>query len=85
MGGSPRVREDPLGTSLSAKKVSENLEKVPRIWEVEGPRGPRFACTSEFFEWWGDLPTTQNFRSTFLGFLETFKTPIGRAFHGERD
>ena len=42
-GGSPRVREDPLGTppSLSAKKVSENLEKVPRIWEVEGPGGPR--------------------------------------------
>ena len=37
-GGSPRVREDPLGTppSLSAKKVSENLEKVPRIWEGEG-------------------------------------------------
>ena len=43
-GGSPRVREDPLGTpplSLSAKKVSENLEKVPRIWEGEGPGGPR--------------------------------------------
>ena len=39
-GGSPRVREDPLGTppSLSAKKVSENLEKVPRIWEGEGSR-----------------------------------------------
>ena len=37
-GGSPRVREDPLGTppSLSAKKVSENLEEVPRIWEGEG-------------------------------------------------
>ena len=36
-GGSPRDREDPLGTppSLSAKKVSENLEKVLRIWEVE--------------------------------------------------
>ncbi len=35
--------EDPLGTppSLSAKKVSENLEKVPRIWEVEDPGGPR--------------------------------------------
>ena len=33
-------REDPLGTppSLSAKKVSENLEKVPRIWEGEGSR-----------------------------------------------
>ena len=30
-GGSPRVREDPLGTppTLSAKKVSENLEKGP--------------------------------------------------------
>ena len=41
-GGSPRVREDPLGTPpLSAKKVSENLEKVPRIWEVEGPGGPK--------------------------------------------
>ena len=42
-GGSPRVREDPLGTppSLSAKKVSENLEKVPRIWEVGGPGGLR--------------------------------------------
>ena len=39
-GGSPRVREDPLGTPpyLSAKKVSENLEKVPRIWEGEGSR-----------------------------------------------
>ncbi len=37
--GSPRVREDPLGTpppSLSAKKVSENLEEVSRIWEGEG-------------------------------------------------
>ena len=37
------LREDPLGTppSLSAKKVSENLEKVPRILEVEGPGGPK--------------------------------------------
>ncbi len=43
-GGSPRVREDPLGTppSLSLpRKSSENLEKVPRIWEGEGPGGPR--------------------------------------------
>ncbi len=42
-GGSPRVREDPLGTppSVSAKKVRENLEKVPRIWEAEDPGGPR--------------------------------------------
>ena len=33
-------REDPLGTppSLSAKKVSENIEEVPRIWEGEGYR-----------------------------------------------
>ena len=33
-GGSPRVREERLGTpppSLSARKVSENLEKVPGI------------------------------------------------------
>ena len=35
-GGSPR---DP--PSLSAKKVSENLKKVPKIWEVEDPGGPR--------------------------------------------
>ncbi len=35
-GGSPR---DP--PSVSAKKVRENLEKVPRIWEVEDPGGPR--------------------------------------------
>ena len=27
-----------LKGSLSAKKVSENLEKVPRIWEGEGSR-----------------------------------------------
>ena len=27
--------------SVSAKAVSENLEKVPRIWEVECPGGPR--------------------------------------------
>ncbi len=33
-------REDPLGSppSLSARKVSENLEKVPRILEGEGSR-----------------------------------------------
>ena len=33
-----RVREDPLGTPpLSLpRKSSENLEKVPRIWEGEG-------------------------------------------------
>ena len=39
-GGSPRVREDPLGTPpLSLpRKSSENLEKVPRIWEGEGSR-----------------------------------------------
>ena len=40
-GGSPRVWEDPLGTppSLSLpRKSPENLEKVPRIWEGEGPR-----------------------------------------------
>ncbi len=39
MGGSPRVREDPLGTPppLSLpRKSSENLEEVPRIWEGEG-------------------------------------------------
>jgi|ETNmetMinimDraft_15_1059895.scaffolds.fasta_scaffold05645_7 hypothetical protein len=37
-GGSPRVREDPLGTPpLSLpRKSSENLEKIPRIWEGEG-------------------------------------------------
>ncbi len=42
-GGSPRVREDPLGTPpLSLpRKSSENLEEVPRIWEVEGTGGPR--------------------------------------------
>ncbi len=36
-------REDPLGThpSFSAKKVSENLEKVLRIWEVEAPGGTK--------------------------------------------
>ncbi len=39
-GGSPRVREDPLGTPpLSLpRKSPENLEKVPRIWEGEGSR-----------------------------------------------
>ena len=40
-GGSPRVREDPLGTPppLSLpRKSSENLEEVPRIREGEGPR-----------------------------------------------
>ena len=33
-----RVREDPLGTPpLSLpRKSSENLEKIPRIWEGEG-------------------------------------------------
>ncbi len=35
---------DPQGSDppcLSAKKVSENLKKVPCIWEVECPGGPR--------------------------------------------
>ena len=38
-GGSPRVREDPLGTPSSLpRQSSENLDKVPRIWEGEGSR-----------------------------------------------
>ena len=37
----PDPRGSSLGVSLSAKKASKNLEKVPRIWEVEGPGGPR--------------------------------------------
>ncbi len=44
-GGPQGILPDPRGSSLGApslpRKSSENLEKVPRIWEVEGPGGPR--------------------------------------------
>ncbi len=45
-GGGPQgILPDPRGSSLGPlslpRESSENLEKVPRIWEVEGPGGPR--------------------------------------------
>jgi len=36
------LTDPPWGLSLSLpRESSESLEKVPRIWEVEGPGGPR--------------------------------------------
>ncbi len=41
-GSSRTLGDPPWGLSLSLpRKPSENLEKVPRIWEVEDPGGPR--------------------------------------------
>ena len=44
-GGSLVDRPGPKGilaeVSLSARQSSENLNKVPRIWEVEDPGDPR--------------------------------------------
>jgi|ETNmetMinimDraft_26_1059896.scaffolds.fasta_scaffold13246_2 hypothetical protein len=41
-GSSRTLGDPPWGLSLSLpRKSSENLEKVPRIWEVEGTGGPR--------------------------------------------
>ncbi len=43
-GSSRTLGDPPWGLSLSLslpRKSSENLEEVPRIWEGEGPGGPR--------------------------------------------